>query len=90
MGLSLFPNRSNICFDRSDLAVIAAVNHSGVAMGRKRLVQKQLANKELIIPFDNSELFCAQRYYLVTRNEKNNAKVQLFIQWLKKQIKERM
>ncbi|MEQ4987270.1 DNA-binding transcriptional regulator DsdC [Proteus vulgaris] len=90
MELSLFPNRSNICFDRSDLAVIAAVNHSGVAMGRKRLVQKQLANKELIIPFNNSELFCAQRYYLVTRNEKNNAKVQLFIQWLKKQIKESM
>lgn len=86
MGLGLFPNKSNICFDRSDLAVIAAVNHSGVAMGRKRLIQKQLANNELIIPFDNCEFFCAQRYYLVTRDEKSNAKVQLFIQWLKKQI----
>ncbi|WP_250383861.1 hypothetical protein, partial [Escherichia coli] len=26
-----------IGFDRSDLAVIAAMNHVGVAMGRKRL-----------------------------------------------------
>lgn len=88
MNLTLFPNRSNICFDRSDLAVIAAINHAGVAMGRKRLVQKRLANKQLIIPFDNSELFCTQRYCLVTQNEKRNVKVQLFIQWLKKQTKE--
>jgi LysR family D-serine deaminase transcriptional activator len=31
-----------IGFDRSDLAIIAAINHVGVAMGRKRLVQKRL------------------------------------------------
>lgn len=33
------PTSSGIGFDRSDLAVIAAMNHIGVAMGRKRLVQ---------------------------------------------------
>lgn len=32
------PDSSGIGFDRSDLAVIAAMNHIGVAMGRKRLV----------------------------------------------------
>lgn len=36
------PTSSGIGFDRSDLAVIAAMNHVGVAMGRKRLVQKGL------------------------------------------------
>ncbi|MDI4702819.1 protein-export chaperone SecB, partial [Salmonella enterica subsp. enterica serovar Cerro] len=40
-----------IGFDRSDLAVIAAMNHIGVAMGRKRLVQKRLDSGELIAPF---------------------------------------
>jgi LysR family D-serine deaminase transcriptional activator len=33
------PPSSGIGFDRSDLAIIAAINHVGVAMGRKRLVQ---------------------------------------------------
>lgn len=87
-GLSLFPHRGNICFDRSDLAVIAAINHAGIAMGRTRLIQKKLADKELIIPFKNSEFLCSQRYYFVTRNEKHNVKVQLFIQWLKDKVKE--
>ena len=36
------PPSSGIGFDRSDLATIAAMNHLGVAMGRKRLVQKRL------------------------------------------------
>lgn len=36
------PTSSGIGFDRSDLAVIAAMNHIGVAMGRKRPVQKGL------------------------------------------------
>lgn len=36
------PTSSGIGFDRSDLAVIAAMNHIGVAMGRKRMVQKGL------------------------------------------------
>ncbi|MGW8255565.1 LysR substrate-binding domain-containing protein [Klebsiella pneumoniae] len=40
-GIEL-PQSSGIGFDRSDLAVIAAMNHVGVAMGRKRLVQKRL------------------------------------------------
>ncbi len=41
------PQSSGIGFDRSDLAVIAAMNDVGVAMGRKRLVQKRLESGEL-------------------------------------------
>ncbi len=47
------PTSSGIGFERSDLAVIAAMNHIGVAMGRKRLVQKRLNSGELVAPFGN-------------------------------------
>ena len=40
------PQSSGIGFDRSDLAVIAPANHVGVAMGRKRLVQKASGEAE--------------------------------------------
>ncbi|MDP0811656.1 DNA-binding transcriptional regulator DsdC, partial [Klebsiella pneumoniae] len=40
------PQSSGIGFDRSDLAVSAAMNHVGVAMRRKRLVQKRLESGE--------------------------------------------
>ncbi|NMJ17348.1 DNA-binding transcriptional regulator DsdC, partial [Salmonella enterica subsp. enterica serovar Anatum] len=54
------PDSSGIGFDRSDLAVIAAMNHIGVAMGRKRLVQKRLDSGELIAPFGDMRLKCHQ------------------------------
>ena len=60
------PPSSGIGFDRSDLAVIAAMNHVGVAMGRKRLVQKRLDSGELIAPFGDMTLKCHQHYYVTT------------------------
>ncbi|MBA1993602.1 DNA-binding transcriptional regulator DsdC, partial [Escherichia coli] len=56
------PDSSGIGFDRSDLAVIAAMNHIGVAMGRKRLVQKRLDSGELIAPLGDMRLKCHQHY----------------------------
>ncbi|SQB40653.1 DNA-binding transcriptional regulator DsdC [Citrobacter koseri] len=64
-GVNL-PTSSGIGFDRSDLAVIAAMNHIGVAMGRKRLVQKRLDSGELIAPFGEMTLKCHQHYYVTT------------------------
>ena len=60
------PTSSGIGFDRSDLAVIAAMNHIGVAMGRKRLVQKRLDSGELIAPFGDMALKCHQHYYITS------------------------
>ena len=60
------PTSSGIGFDRSDLAVIAAMNHIGVAMGRKRLVQKRLASGELVAPFGDMTVKCHQHYYITT------------------------
>ncbi len=42
------PTSSGIGFDRSDLAVIAAMNHIGVAMGKKTPGTKRLASGELV------------------------------------------
>lgn len=47
-----------IGFDCFDLAVIAAMNYIGVAMGRKRLVQKRLASGELVAPFGDMTVKC--------------------------------
>ncbi len=85
-NLSIISHRRNLCFDRSDLAIIAAINHAGVAMGRKQLVKKRLASNELIMPFGDTALQCQQRYYFATLNEKRNPKADIFIQWLKNQV----
>jgi LysR family D-serine deaminase transcriptional activator len=58
-------------FDRSDLAVIVAMNDAGVAMGRKRLVQKRLDKGELVAPFPDMELKCSQYYYVSALSERS-------------------
>lgn len=58
------PERS-FTFDRSDLCVIAALNHVGVAIGRQRLVQKQIGRGELVLPFGAFSQRCPYSYYLV-------------------------
>lgn len=77
------PSSSGIGFDRSDLAIVAAMNHVGVAMGRKRLVQKRLERGELIAPFGNKALKCHQHYYIATLTGRQWPKIDAFIGWLR-------
>lgn len=77
------PASSGIGFDRSDLAVSAAMNHVGVAMGRRRLVQKHLERGELIAPFGEKTLKCHQHYYVSTLPGRQWPKIEAFIHWLK-------
>ena len=77
------PSSSGIGFDRSDLAIVAAMNHVGVAMGRKRLVQKRLERGELIAPFGNKTLKCHQHYYISTLPGRQWPKIDAFIGWLR-------
>lgn len=79
---------SSIAFDRSDLAVIAAMNHAGVAMGRYNLIKKRLDSGELVTPFPNSEVTCQQKYYLVTPSKKHSRKLALFIEWLMEPLRD--
>ena len=81
------PTSSGIGFDRSDLAVIAAMNHIGVAMGRKRLVQKRLDSGELVAPFGDMTLKCHQHYYITTLPGRQWPKIEAFIGWLQEQVK---
>ncbi|MCS3429880.1 DNA-binding transcriptional regulator DsdC [Klebsiella sp. BIGb0407] len=77
------PERPGMGFDRSDLAVIAAINHMGIAMGRKRLVQKRLDRGELVAPFGEMTLACHQHYYISTLSTRQWPKIEAFINWLK-------
>lgn len=85
-GVNL-PTSSGIGFDRSDLAVIAAMNHIGVAMGRKRLVQKRLESGELVAPFGEMALTCHQHYYMTTLPGRQWPKIEAFIGWLHEQAR---
>lgn len=76
---------SGMGFDRSDLAITAALNHAGVAMGRKRLVEKRLARGELVAPFGDKTLPCQQHYHIATLPERHWPKIDAFIGWLKAQ-----
>jgi LysR family D-serine deaminase transcriptional activator len=81
-GIPLTQPRHEIGFDRSDLAIIAAINHAGIAMGRKNLVTKRIANQELVAPFPDMEGHCEQRYYIATLPNRQSPKITAFIRWL--------
>ncbi|MBP6517553.1 DNA-binding transcriptional regulator DsdC [Shewanella sp.] len=84
-GISLAGVNSAIRFDRSDLAVIAAINHAGIAMGRGQLVSKRIARGELIAPFGDRLVDCEQSYYVASRDSDLNPKAKLFVDWLKQE-----
>ncbi|RQM78710.1 DNA-binding transcriptional regulator DsdC [Aeromonas jandaei] len=87
-GVSLAECRLNMGFDRSDLAIIAAMNHGGIAMGRKNLVSKRLARNELVTPFSGREVKCEQRYYIATLPNRQCPKIQAFIEWAQQMAQE--
>ena len=77
---------ASLSFDRSDLAVVAAMNNAGVAMGRESLIRNQINNGELIKPFVDKKLLCPQRYYVAMLSNNRNTKIELFIDWLKNEV----
>ncbi len=77
-----------ISFDRSDLALIAAKNNLGITMGRKRLVQKDIENGELVMPFQEMYLRCDQHYYIASLKDRQWPKIDAFIEWLTEQMKD--
>lgn len=77
-----------ISFDRSDLALIAAKNHLGITMGRKRLVEKEIERGELVMPFPEMYLRCDQHYYVASLKDRKWPKIDAFIDWLKAAVNE--
>lgn len=77
------PQRS-LTFDRSDLCVLAAINHAGIAIGRQQLVQQRLERGELILPFGGFALTSRCQYQLVhPAHEPMPSRLQVFIDWLR-------
>ncbi|MPY26828.1 DNA-binding transcriptional regulator DsdC [Shewanella sp. YLB-07] len=82
-------NSRSLSFDRSDLAVIAAMNNAGLAIGRKRLVDKRLRSGELIAPFASLSTPASYQYHAVySADIEPNPRVQAFLNWLKQQADE--
>ena len=74
-------------FDTIQMAFQAACRGLGVAMGRKRLVQKRLDSGELVAPFGDMALKCHQHYYITTLPGRQWPKIEAFIGWLQEQVK---
>lgn len=79
---------AGMSFDRSDLALIAAKNHLGITMGRKRLVEKEIERGELVMPFPEMYLRCDQHYYVASLKDRKWPKIDAFIDWLKAAVNE--
>lgn len=79
-----FSQLKYILFDRSDLAITAAINHMGIALGRKKLIAEYLKIGKLIIPFEGSAVQCSAHYYLFTPYIQK-PKVYFFVKWLKQE-----
>lgn len=75
-------------FDRSDLSIVAAMNHAGVAMGRHTLVNKRIQSGELVKPFPELEVNCLHNYYAVTPGKAHSPRVKVFVDWLKEMLAE--
>ncbi len=69
--------------DRFDLAIVAAMNHVGVAMGRKRWCKSALSGASFIALFGNKTLKCHQHYYISTLPGRQWPKIDAFIGWLR-------
>jgi LysR family D-serine deaminase transcriptional activator len=82
--LGLDTDSKSMEFDRSDLAVLAATRHLGVAMGRLNLVQDWITRGELIIPFNNMTLSCEHCYFMSTISERQWPKIVAFKEWMMK------
>lgn len=85
-GITGLDGAAGMIFDRSDLAVTAAIHHTGVAMGRRRLVEQALRQGSLIAPFRPLSSRAPQHYYLVLPERQPPApRLRVFIQWLMEQ-----
>ncbi len=74
--------RRGLTFDEAFLAIQAAVEGLGVALGRLHLVEADIAAGRLVAPF-NTVLPQDAGYYVVTPEaRKNDPKVDLFRDWL--------
>lgn len=87
-GINGLDDCRKVGFDRSDLSIISAINHGGVAIGRQRLIDKHIESGVLVKPFPNLKLECKHDYYAVTPYINQSPKVKVFVEWLIEKARE--
>ncbi|MDN3611700.1 DNA-binding transcriptional regulator DsdC [Vibrio ostreicida] len=75
-------NSAVLGFDQSILAVTAAANSGGIAMGRWSLVKEQIASGCLVTPLSPNPLESRFSYYLVAPYSKLSPEQQCFVDWI--------
>lgn len=70
-------------FDSSPMALQAAASGAGVAIGRRRLIEEDLASGRLVVPFDIELLDGCAYYFVVPEARAEVSKVALFRDWLR-------
>lgn len=68
-------------FNLSSLAISAAINHQGVAMGRSALVYNEIKSGRLVNVF--GKLIAAPARYVLLSRQPNDRRVAIFSAWLK-------
>ncbi|WP_461209875.1 DNA-binding transcriptional regulator DsdC [Desulfocurvus sp. DL9XJH121] len=87
-GVENLPFDRCYSFDRSELALRAAIQGIGVAMGRSELIRDALYRGDLVQPFPLRAL-SAYAYYAVIRQEDAGApRISALMNWLKEQVQQ--
>ena len=74
--------RRGLSFDQGFMAVQAAVDGLGVALGRTRFVEADIAAGRLVVPFDVVLPADAGFYIVATEDTADTPKIALFRDWL--------
>lgn len=77
------PNLGGVEFNLSSLAISAALNHQGVAIGRSALIYDEIESGKLINIFNLPVLSTAS--YKILSAHRQNPEINIFINWLKQQ-----
>ena len=85
-GVQLEQGERRLTFDRADLCANAALQHIGVAIGRRHLIQHHLDAGRLLAPFGNLAPASGCSYYLLhPAGVRQPARVLALVEWLDEQ-----
>ncbi len=73
------------CFNQTELAVAAAMNGQGVALGKYRLLAQEFARGRLVVPFDLPVAMGHSYYVVCCLDRVKHPSVQALVGWLQQQ-----
>ncbi|WP_020647883.1 transcriptional regulator GcvA [Solimonas variicoloris] len=88
MGLAGLQPAGALRFSHYDQAILAAIDGQGIALGRRPLIDAQLARGQLVVPFARQlrAVVAPRAYYLLVEPAaRQRPEVQRFVAWLREQ-----